>query len=129
MRYNPVDESVIEFSYDGAAQSISVDEFNNVVYWANFDGTNHRVMKTLLSKQTIALNITYPGEIDLTSDVLNLYVFNEDDNSIDKYLKTSLQKQRNITHNVKIHDLIIAYGELFAFVHKFHRFLSSSAFR
>ena len=102
----------MEFNYaGGSAQSISLDLYNNVIYWANFVGSNHKVMKTMLNKQTIGLNISYPGEIDLTSDVLNLYVLDKDNKRIDKYLKTSLEKQGNITHDAKIHDLIIAYGK------------------
>ena len=117
MRYNSADESKMEFNYaDGSAQSISVDVFNNVIYWANFDGTNHIIMKTMLNKQTIALNISYPGTIDLTSDMLNLYVLDTSNNRIDKYLKTSLEKQGNITYDVAIYDLVIAYGEL-VFLH------------
>ena len=112
VRYNPADESIMNFNYaGGSAQSISLDLFNNVIYWANFVGSNHNIMKTMLNKETIGLNISYPGEIDLTSDILNLYVLDKDNKRIDKYLKTSLEKQGNITHDVKIHDLILAYGE------------------
>ena len=112
VRYNPAGQLIMEFDYTGgSAQSVAVDEFDNVIYWANFDGNNHNVMKTMLNKQTISLNISYFKEIDLTSDMLSLYVLVEDNKRIDKYLKTSLEKQGNITHDVAIHDLIIAYGE------------------
>ena len=114
VRYNPVDKDIVNFNYDGVAQSISVDQFNNVIYWVNYDADkdSHTVMKTLQNKDTFPLNITYNGEIDLTSDVLYLYVLDKENNVIDKYLKTSLEKQGNITFNGTINDLIIAYGEL-----------------
>ncbi len=92
-------------------QSISVDEYNNVIYWARIDGSNHRVMRTLLNGDTVDLNITYYGEIDLTSDVFNFYVLDQENGRIDKYLKASLAKQGNITYNGQIYDLIIAYGK------------------
>ncbi|XP_028410566.1 IgGFc-binding protein-like [Dendronephthya gigantea] len=110
VRYNPGDNTIMEFNFDGSAQSISVDEYNNVIYWANYDGINHNVMKTSLNKQTIGLNISYPGAVELTSDVLNLYVLDTSNNRIDKYLKTSSEKQGNFTYHVTINDLIIAYG-------------------
>ncbi|XP_028410565.1 uncharacterized protein LOC114533262 [Dendronephthya gigantea] len=109
VRYNPADNTIMEFNFDGSAQSISVDEYNNVIYWANYDGINHNVMKTSLNKQTIGLNISYPGAVELTSDVLNLYVLDTSSNRIDKYLKTSSEKQGNFTYHVTINDLIIAY--------------------
>ena len=122
MRYDPSSQSTIDFNYDGSAQSISVDEYNNVIYWANYDADQniHMVMKTLLNGQTIALNITYVGEIELTSDVFNFYVLDKDNNRIDKYSKTSLEKQGNVTYNGPIRDLIIAYGEfhIFPYIHR-----------
>ena len=68
-------------------------------------------MRTLLNGETVDLNITYSGEIDLTSDVFNFYVLDKQNNRIDQYLKTSLEKQKNVTYNGAIADLIIAYGE------------------
>jgi hypothetical protein len=112
IRYNPSDQSITPFnSTTGSAQSISVDEYDDVIYWANFDGNSHRVMRTLLNGETVDLNITYSGEIDLTSDVFNFYVLDKQNNRIDQYLKTSLEKQKNVTYNGAIADLIIAYGE------------------
>jgi hypothetical protein len=70
-------------------------------------------MRTLLNGETVDLNITYSGEIDVTSDVVNFYVLVKADNRIDQYLKTSLVKQNNVTYNGAIEDLIIAYGEFF----------------
>ena len=113
IRYNPTDESITPFtSTTGSAQSISVDEYDNVIYWANYDGNSHRVMRTLLNGETVDLNITYSGEIDVTSDVVNFYVLVKADNRIDQYSKTSLEKQKNVTYNGAIEDLIIAYGEI-----------------
>ena len=113
IRYNPSDQSITPFySATGSAQSISVDEYDNAIYWANYDGNSHRVMRTLLNGETVDLNITYSGEIDVTSDVFNFYVLDKENNRIDQYLKTSLEKQKNVTYNGAIQDLIIAYGEL-----------------
>ena len=112
IRYNPSDQSITPFnSTTGSAQSLSVDEYDDAIYWANFDGNSHRVMRTLLNGETVDLNITYSGGIDLTSDVFNFYVLDKQNNRIDQYLKTSLEKQKNVTYNGAIADLIIAYGE------------------
>jgi hypothetical protein len=114
IRYHSSGQSITPFnSATGSAQSISVDEYDNVIYWANYDGNSHRVMRTLLNGETVDLNITYSGEIDVTSDVVNFYVLVKADNRIDQYLKTSLVKQNNVTYNGAIEDLIIAYGEFF----------------
>lgn len=121
MRYNPSDQSKWEFHFaGGSAESIFFDEYNNVIYWVNFDGSNYNVMKTLLNKETVALNVSYPGKIEVTSDFLNLYVLDTTNNRIDKYLKTSLEKHGNITNNVRIHDFVVAYGKfyIFAFLNK-----------
>ena len=72
-------------------------------------------MRTLLNRETVDLNITYPGVIDVTSDVFNFYVLVKADNRIDQYVKRSLEKQNNITYNGAIEDLIIGYGELNVF--------------
>jgi hypothetical protein len=102
----------MNFNYDGSAQSISVDEYNNVIYWVNYDANQniHMIMKTLLNEQTVDLNITYVGGIKMTSDVFNLYVLDKKNDRIEKYSKASLEMQGNIIYN-GIHDLIIAYGE------------------
>lgn len=112
VRYNPVDQSTKEFNYDGSAQSLSLDE-NNVIYWVNYDSNQdrHFVMRTLPNEQTVELNISYSGEIDLTSDFLHFYVLDNANNVIDRYLKTSLEKLANITYTSPIHDIIIAYGK------------------
>ena len=68
-------------------------------------------MKTLLDGNTVNLNITYSGKIEVTSDVFNFYVLNNDNNVIDKYSKTSLEKLGNITNDFEISELIIGYGE------------------
>ncbi len=111
VRYDPSAQSIMEFNIAGSAQSISVDGYNNVIYWARFDENIHRVMRTLLNGDTVDLNITYSGEIDLTLDVFNFYVLDQENGRIDKYLKASLVKQGNITYHGQIHDLIIANGE------------------
>ena len=110
-RYNPRDGTSLSFTYTGAAQSISFDQFDNVVYWVNFIENSHRVMKTTLTGTTVDLNITYSGEIEVTSDMLNFYVLDKDNDRIDKYLKTSLEKLGNITHAFNTMELIVGYGE------------------
>ena len=69
------------------------------------------LMRTLINQQTVELNITYAKDIKVTSDVLYIYILDTENNVIDKYLKTSLEKEGNITSNAAIKDLIFAYGE------------------
>ena len=69
------------------------------------------LMRTLINQQTVELNITYANDIKVTSDVLYIYILDTENNVIDKYLKTSLEKEGNITSNAAIKDLIFAYGE------------------
>ena len=122
IRYDPRDGSMQSFNYPGSAQSISFDQFDNVVYWANFvvDDNSHKVMKTMLTGNTVDLNITYPGEIEVTSDMLNIYVLDKENNRIDKYSKVSLERLGNITRDDDIMELITGYGKcqssLFAFI-------------
>ena len=112
IRYNPRDGSLLSFSQLGSAQSLSFDQFVNVVYWVNFiGGSSHKVMKTMLTGDTVDLNITYPGEIIVTSDMFNLYVLDKENNRTDKYSKTSLEKLGNITRDDDIMELITGYGE------------------
>ena len=111
IRYNPGDASLKEFSYDGSAQSISFNSHENAIYWANFVDGSHKVFKTLLNEETIDLNITYAGTIKVTSDVFNLYVLDDENQRIDKYLKASLEKLGNTSFGVEIEDIIIGYGE------------------
>ena len=99
------------YNHAGSAQSISFDQFDNVVYWTNFIDNTHKVMKTMLTGSTVDLNITYSGEIEVTSDMFNFYVLDKDNDRIDKYSKTSLEKLGNITHDVDIMQLINGYGE------------------
>ena len=121
IRYDPRDGSLQSFSYPGSAESVSFDQFDNVVYWANFvvDDNSHKVMKTTLTEDTVDLNITYPGEIEVTSDILNIYVLDKENDRIDKYSKMSFEKLGNITRDVDIMELITGYGlcqsSLFAF--------------
>ena len=68
-------------------------------------------MKTMLTGDTVDLNITYLGEIEVTSDMLNLYVLDKENDRIDKYSKISLEKLGNITRDVYIMELITGYGE------------------
>ena len=111
IRYNPRDGSLLPFSQPGSAQSLSFDQFDNVVYWANFIDDSHKVMKTMLTGDTVDLNISYSGEIEVTTDMFNLYVLDKENNRIDKYSKMSLEKLGNITRDVDIMELIIGYGE------------------
>ena len=112
-RYDPSSESTDVFNNDGSAQSITFDQHDNAIYWVNYDSTLNKfmVMRTQLNNQTVELNITYTGDIKVTSDVLYIYILDTENSVIDKYLKTSLEKEGNITSNIPISDLIIAYGE------------------
>jgi hypothetical protein len=115
IRYNPSDESVVQFNYNGsaAAQSISVDEHSNCIYWASYRSNTgeYEVFKTSYQGDTTQLNIVYPEMIKVETDELNLYVLDVSSMRIDIYLKSSLTRTRNITLDVAIQDLVIGYGE------------------
>ena len=111
IRYNPRDGLLVPFNCTGSAQSLSFDQFDIVVYWANFIEGSHKVMKTMLTENTVDLNITYPGEIEVTSDVFNLYVLDKENNRIDKYSKITLENLGNITPRDDIIKLVTGYGE------------------
>ena len=68
-------------------------------------------MKTMLTGDTVDLNITYSGEIEVTTDMFNLYVLDKENDRIDKYSKTPLEKLGNITRDVDIMQLITGYGK------------------
>ena len=102
---------MLPFSQPGSAQSLSFDQFDNVVYWANFIDDSHKVMRTMLTGDTVDLNITYSGEIEVTTDMFNLYVLDKENDRIDKYSKTPLEKLGNITRDVDIMELITGYGK------------------
>ena len=68
-------------------------------------------MKTMLTGDTVDLNITYSGEIEVTTDMFNLYVLDKENDRIDKYSKTSLEILENITRDVDIMELITGYGK------------------
>jgi hypothetical protein len=103
----------MDFNYhDGSAQAITVDDHNNYIYWVNYvGGAVYEVMRTSYSGETVKLNITYSGTIDVTNDVFNLYVLDKGSMRIDKYLKTSLERLENVTISDTIADLVIGYGE------------------
>ena len=113
MRYNPSSGSTIAFNYDGSAQSISVDEYSNVIYWANYNANSGKfeVLKTSYIGDTVKLNITYAGAIKVETDELNLFILDSSNMRIDKYLKSSLERSGNLTFDVAIADLVIGYGE------------------
>ena len=113
IRFNPQDGSTMEFSYAGSAQSISVDEYNSVIYWTNFIGNTdtHEIMKTSYSDVTTQLNISYSEPLELANNVFNLYVLDKDSMHVDIYLKTSLEHLGNITLNNTIADIVIGHGK------------------
>ena len=100
-------------SNDGSAQTLSVDEYNKAVYWANYVQVDdeHRVMLTYYSGTTMDLNISYAKEIKIAQDLFNLYVLDIDNARIDKYKKTSLEKIGNITTLGEGKDLIMGFGK------------------
>jgi sugar lactone lactonase YvrE len=122
VRYDPSTGNVINLMTGGAGQSITLDQYNDVIYWVNYDRSSHRVMRTLFTGQTSDLNITYSDPIILTSDVLHLYVLDTENNRIDKISKESLEVQSNFTYSGEIHDIIVAYGEF----SNFHGVIMSS---
>ena len=115
VRYDPEDEELTNiYEGTGSAQSFTLDEYNNAIYWINYDGVDLRLTRTLLNGDTVDLNITYEGNLAITSDVLNLYILDKTSNDrIDKYLKATHEKVGNITYDGAINDLIIAYGKLY----------------
>ena len=112
VRYNPSDGTSMNLVTEGSAQSISVDVYNNVIYWANFNGSSHNVMRTQLTGETKPLGITYPGRIEITSDLYHFYVLDKYNDRIDKYLKSSLEKLGSVSHSSAIEDLVIGFGKL-----------------
>ena len=96
-----------------AAQTLSVDEYNNVVYWVDFNsGQNtHAIMKTYYSGSTMNLNISYPGEIAITQDLLYLYVVDIDNDRIDKYKKSSLEKMKSFPVSSGTKQIITVFGK------------------
>ena len=96
-----------------AAQTLSVDEYNNAVYWVDFNsGQNtHALMKTYYSGSTMNLNISYRGEIAITQDLLYLYVMDKDNDRIDKYKKTSLEKMKSFPVPADTKQIITVFGK------------------
>lgn len=103
----------MEFGKGGLAQSISVDASNNVFYWANYDANakNYKVIRTSYNGESTSLNITYSGEIELTSDVFNFYVYDKRNARIDIYSKRTLERHSNFSIDLK--DFVIGYGKFF----------------
>ena len=70
-------------------------------------------MKTLMNGTTLDLDITYDEKYvpKMATDDLNLYFLDQANSRIDIYLKSSLEKERNIPYTGEIKDLIIANGK------------------
>ena len=112
IRYDPSDQSITNFTYPGSAQSISVDVYDNAIYWTNHNGnTDYEVMKTTYFGKTSKLNITYSQEIQVVTDVYNLYVLSKDNNYIYKYVKRFPEQGGNLLFRQEITDLLVGYGE------------------
>ena len=96
-------------------QYVSVDEYNDVVYWVNFDEGDNRLklFKTYYSGITSELNISYPQntEVRITQDMLHLYLLDGNNNRIDKYLKSSLEKVNSIETLSGANGIIAAFGK------------------
>ena len=114
VRYNPQDQSIVPFNYDGSAQSLSFDKYSDTVYWANFipSADEHEILKTSYNGQTEKLNITYSESIQVETDELFLYVLVASSMRIDKYLKSSLKREGNVTFDDEIVDFVIGKGKL-----------------
>ena len=112
IRYDLNDQSITNFTYPGSAQSISVDVYDNAIYWTNYNGnTDYEVMKTTYIGETSKLNISYSREIQVATDVYNLYVLSKDNNYIYKYVKNFPEQGGNISLRLAITDLVFGYGE------------------
>lgn len=94
-------------------QHVSVDEDNGLVYWVNYDNDKevYQLIKTSYSGITMDLNISYPGEIKIAQDMSYLYVLDTDNNRIDKYMKSSMVKVKNITVSAGAKEIITGFGE------------------
>ena len=72
----------------------------------------HNVVRTKLCGGTEPISITYPGPIDVTSDLLHYYVLDKDNNRNVKYLNTSHEKLGSITNSSSKNDLVIGFSKL-----------------
>ena len=106
-----------EARFDGSAQDLSVDQDNEVVYWANFGSSaeTRNLMRSYYTGQTEALNISYDGEIDLAQGYMHLYVLDKENNRIDKYNKETWKKIDTFYTEDEPKELLIAFGESSAF--------------
>ena len=94
-------------------QFVSADGGNAVVYWVDYDTSEnqHKLMKTYYSGRTVDLNISYPGEIKITQDVLHVYVLDVDNDRIDKYKKSSMEKIESFATLAGAKEIIAGVGE------------------
>ena len=101
------------FDNDTFPQAISVDKYNTVIYWVDFKDPEEKLMKTYYSGTTMDLNISYSVKIRISQDMFHLYVLDKDNNRIDKYSKSSLEKIESITVSADSKDIVIGFGKLF----------------
>ncbi|CAB4012521.1 fibropellin-1-like isoform X1, partial [Paramuricea clavata] len=102
-----------EINFDGSAQALSVDQDNEVVYWVNFvvSTDKHYLMRSSYTGETVPLNVSYDGEIDLAQDYMHLYVLDKENDRIDKYNKRTWVEINVFNINDGPQRLIIAFGE------------------
>ncbi|CAB4017559.1 extracellular matrix A-like isoform X2, partial [Paramuricea clavata] len=98
-------------NFDGSAQALSFDQDNEVVYWVNFvvSTEKYNLTRSSYTGQTVALNISYDGEIDLAQDYMHLYVLDKENNRIDKYNKRTWVKINVFNINDGPQRLIVAF--------------------
>ena len=114
IRFNTATQQIDElYNGGGAPQTLSVDEDNGNVYWVNFENDQHKVLKNPYGGLTVDLNISYPGEIRITQDLLHLYVLYPSRNRIDKYKKSSLELVENINTLDNPKEIVAGFGKCF----------------
>jgi hypothetical protein len=93
-------------------QDVSVDAYNGVVYWVNvIGGSTFKVMSTSYAGETIDLNITYAGTIEIAQDELYLYVLLVSNEIVFKYRKNGVEQIESFVVPSGISGIEVAFGE------------------
>jgi hypothetical protein len=112
-RYN-VETEVVDAIKSGGdfPQDVSVDAYNGVVYWVNvIGGSTFKVMSTSYAGETIDLNITYAGTIEIAQDELYLYVLLVSNEIVFKYRKNGVEQIESFVVPSGISGIEVAFGE------------------
>ncbi|CAB4018495.1 low-density lipo receptor-related 4, partial [Paramuricea clavata] len=111
VRFDITSLATQDINFDGSAQTLSVDQDNEVVYWDNFivsTGT-YNLTRSSYTGETVPLNISYDAEIDLAQDYMYLYVLDKENNRIDKYNKRTWVEINVSNINAGSRRLIVAF--------------------